>query len=410
MIYRYIKHLILILAILFIFVMPAWSTQNLSGDSVAELKATFTGGATNLYHALAEGDIYFVFNSTTNSFTIYRFDATSAGVGDDDLIVTPAEISTGVPYAGDGRWIKTKLNSDGLIMSAGANPVLTLNSSDVPWYIGVDDTGNTLEIRTNSAVGTSVWLEGTEAGAWSATGSILPSLANGAALGSATKEWSNLYLADGGVIYFQNDQSVYLTPSSGLLTLTGGLATTTIVQTGTVNQPDTADGASLGDATHEWADLFLADGGRVYFQNDQSVYLTPSSGTLTLTGDFVTSGTIQGRTVYGADITGSTAHDTTECHNVLYHATAAATVTLDAAADAGFGSTVGYRIRDASEALLIETAAGEKINLAGTALATGTGITATGAGSYVILVATTDTDGSGTNGWETWGNSGFASE
>jgi hypothetical protein len=126
--------------------------------------------------------------------------------------------------------------------------------------------------------------------------------------------------------------------------------------------------------------------------------------------NLATTGTLQGRTVYGPDITESTAHDTTELHNVLYHATAAATVTLDAAADAGYGSTVGYRIRDAAEALLIETASGEKINVDGTALASGTGITATGAGKYVILVATTDTDGSGTDGWETWGNNGFASE
>ena len=224
MIYRYLKQFILILAILFIFVMPAWSTQNLSGDSVAELKATYIDGVLNSYKAITDGDIYFVFNATANSFTIYRFNATSAATGDDDLVVKPAENHSGHTYVDDGRWIKTKLNSDGLVMSAGANPVLTLNSSDVPWYIGVDDTGNTLEIRTNSAVGTSVWLEGTEAGDWSATGSILPALADGASLGSATKEWSDLYLADGGRVYFQNDQSVYLTPSAGILTLTGGFA------------------------------------------------------------------------------------------------------------------------------------------------------------------------------------------
>ena len=38
-----------------------------------------------------------------------------------------------------------------------------------------------------------------------------PISADGAALGSATLEWSDLYLADGGVIYFGDDQDIPLT-------------------------------------------------------------------------------------------------------------------------------------------------------------------------------------------------------
>jgi hypothetical protein len=124
-----------------------------------------------------------------------------------------------------------------------------------------------------------------------------------------------------------------------------------------------------------------------------------------------TTGIIKGRAEYGADITGATAHDTTELHGVFYHFTAAATVTLDAAADAGYGAQACYRIRDAAEAAVIDVQAGEKINLAGTALAAGTAITAAGAGESVCMVATTDTDGSGTDGWEAWGpTSEWASE
>ena len=46
-----------------------------------------------------------------------------------------------------------------------------------------------------------------------------PSSADGDSLGTASAEWSDLYLADGGVIYFGNDQEVTLTHSadSGLL-------------------------------------------------------------------------------------------------------------------------------------------------------------------------------------------------
>ena len=50
-------------------------------------------------------------------------------------------------------------------------------------------------------------------------GTVTPSSADGAALGSTSAEWSDLYLADGGVIYFGNDQDVSLThvADTGLL-------------------------------------------------------------------------------------------------------------------------------------------------------------------------------------------------
>lgn len=144
-----------------------------------------------------------------------------------------------------------------------------------------------------------------------------------------------------------------------------------------------------------------------------SLWKKDSSGNLTpvdSSSNVVINGTVSGRNVYGDDITGAVNHNTTDLHGKLYHFTAAATVTLDAAADAGYGACVGYRVRDASEAAVIDVQAGEKVNLDGTALAAGTAITATGAGSYVMLCATTDTDGGGTDGWETWGNNGFESE
>jgi hypothetical protein len=138
---------------------------------------------------------------------------------------------------------------------------------------------------------------------------------------------------------------------------------------------------------------------------------TSDGGTVVIDGGITTAGVIKGRAEYGADVTVSTAHDTTETHGVFYHFTAAATVTLDAAADSGYGAQACYRLRDAAEAAVIDIQAAEKINFEGTALAAGTAITATGAGEAVCMVSTTDTDGSGTDGWEAWGaTSGWASE
>ena len=50
----------------------------------------------------------------------------------------------------------------------------------------------------------------TSTGTSTFAGGITPAAANGAALGSASKEWADLYLADGGIAYFGNDQEVQL--------------------------------------------------------------------------------------------------------------------------------------------------------------------------------------------------------
>ena len=46
---------------------------------------------------------------------------------------------------------------------------------------------------------------------WAAASGADPSSADGDSLGTASAEWSDLYLADGGIIYFGNDQEITLT-------------------------------------------------------------------------------------------------------------------------------------------------------------------------------------------------------
>ena len=52
-----------------------------------------------------------------------------------------------------------------------------------------------------------------------AANNLSPATADGIALGTAAAEWSDLYLADGGIIYFGNDQDVLLahSPDDGLI-------------------------------------------------------------------------------------------------------------------------------------------------------------------------------------------------
>ena len=61
--------------------------------------------------------------------------------------------------------------------------------------------------------------------------------------------------------------------SSGQVLQTNGSGVLSFV-TASANTPSSADGQALGSASLEWSDLFLADGGTVTFGNDQDIILT----------------------------------------------------------------------------------------------------------------------------------------
>ena len=115
---------------------------------------------------------------------------------------------------------------------------------------------------------------------------------------------------------------------------------------------------------------------------------------------------IIGRTAWGPPITtGTTIGDElTEVWNKAYIVEAACIVVLEAAATVGFGSTVMFIVKDVSETVTIDPADANKINLHGTPLDAGNTIDSPGAaGDFIVLIATTDADGSGTDGWRTLG-------
>ena len=101
--------------------------------------------------------------------------------------------------------------------------------------------------------------------------------ADGNALGGASNEWSDLYLADGGLIYLGNDQDINITHVADTgITTSGTFQATTITAT-TAVVPDASDGAALGTTSLEFSDLFLADGAVINFGDDQDITLTHSA-------------------------------------------------------------------------------------------------------------------------------------
>ncbi len=102
----------------------------------------------------------------------------------------------------------------------------------------------------------------------------MPDASDGAALGTTSLEFSDLYLADGALIYFGDDQDINITHVADTgLTTSGTFQATTITAT-TAFVPDASDGAALGTSSLEFSDLYLADGAVVYFGDDQDVSLT----------------------------------------------------------------------------------------------------------------------------------------
>lgn len=157
---------------------------------------------------------------------------------------------TGVQFTGDGDGAFTMLG-----LGDGSDEDLTIN---------LDDTANTVSLSSSTGVDLMNF------------GSI------NIAIGTDPADSGAIRLANGAVIAFEDGTEDTITHVNDT-----GFAFTRNVSAATAFVPDAADGATLGTAALEFSDLYLADGGVIYFQNDQSVYLTPSAGTLTLTGAMV---------------------------------------------------------------------------------------------------------------------------
>lgn len=95
------------------------------------------------------------------------------------------------------------------------------------FQFGVDDDGLDVKFFGATSGAYMLWDESADAlkfvgGAYlSSAGAILPATNDGAALGSATVSWSDLFLASGGVINWNNGD-VTMTHAANALTLAGG--------------------------------------------------------------------------------------------------------------------------------------------------------------------------------------------
>lgn len=169
--------------------------------------------------------------------------------------------------------------------------------------------------------------------------SLTPSSNDGIALGTTTLKWSDLFLASGAVINFNNGD-VTVTHSSNTLAFAGASSGYTF---DAVVLPASDDGAALGSTSKEWSDLFLASGAVINFANS-NVTITHSSGALSIGTAAFTCGNITGSAGWtltgGAGNTTITAGSGASRTLTLQTTTSGSTATNAIAADASQNITL----------------------------------------------------------------------
>mgnify|MGYP001237445457 CR=1 FL=1 len=306
----------------------SFSENNVTDVGILSLDTLRGDADTNTSIVFSGSDVITIATGGTTAMTI-----------DASQNTTLAGTLTAVTSIGIGSAVLTEAEMemlDGITAgTAAANKAVVLDGSKNIATIGTIGSGNITSSGT---------IQGTTI---TATTAFVPDASDGAALGTTSLEFSDLFLADGAVINFGADQDINIThvADTGLttnadftvgddLTVSGGVielkntgsqsqlrlycessnahyaalqapahsafsgntvltlpaTTDTIVgrtttdtltnktltnpQIGTSIIPSSADGATLGTASAEFSDLFLADGGTIQFGNDQDVTVT----------------------------------------------------------------------------------------------------------------------------------------
>ena len=105
-------------------------------------------------------------------------------------------------YVSDqGTGLLVMLSNNFRVNNAGNSEVMINAVEDGAVSLYYD---NTVQLATGNGGGTLT-------GTWMVTSAIIPDASDGATLGTSSYEWSDLYIADGGIVYFGDDQEITLT-------------------------------------------------------------------------------------------------------------------------------------------------------------------------------------------------------
>ena len=274
-----------------------------------------------------------------NSTSVIQFNDASQNIGAPSATVLDINATDEIELNATLVDVNANLDVSGTIVSGGTLTATTsigigsavLTEAELEFLDGItagtaaaskalilDGSTNISGIGTigSGAITSSSTIQGTTI---TATTAFVPDASDGAALGTTSLEFSDLFLADAAVINLGADQDVTLTHvadtgillnssrkiqfsdaaesihsdgskliltsnsvafslptadgSSGQTLVTNGSGVLSFA-TASANTPSSADGQALGSASLEWSDLFLADASTIQFGADQDVTLT----------------------------------------------------------------------------------------------------------------------------------------
>jgi len=292
-------------------------TTSLSGTLDVTGASTLAGVVTANAGIIPDAADGAYLGSTSAEFSdLYLADGSVINLGNDQDVTLTHVADAGVLLNGSRQ---LQFGDSGTQISQSADGVLDLVSDDE-----VEINGTTIDI--NGAVDISGAI--TNGSSITSTGAVLPASSDGAALGSASAEWSDVYLADGAVINLGDDQDVTLSHVADAGVLLNGtsqlqfrdnalkisssadgqldidadteveITTTTVDLNGALDvSGDITVGTSLKTATIDFTDgdlaITIADGGGVTTSGDLTVGGTISGGNITassIKGDDIAAG------------------------------------------------------------------------------------------------------------------------
>lgn len=211
--------------------------------------------ASNMVIDFGGGDV-----TITHSTNLLQFQGASGGYSFDALVYP--QNNDGAALGGTGnQWSDLFLAAGGVINWSNGGMTITDNGSDGMLFQGAS-TG------------------------YGFSHQVCPTSNDAAPLGNSSLQWSDLFLASGGVINWSNGD-VTITHATDTLTFAGA---SNGFLFGTAVAPSTNDVAALGSTTLQWSDLFLAEGGVINWDNGDAT-LTQSGNTVTLAGADLSIGT-----------------------------------------------------------------------------------------------------------------------
>ena len=207
----------------------------------------------------ADADVITIATGTTNVDVVGDLTAGTLNADGDTAAGDNAAIgytsAEGLILTGQGSTsdITVKNDADGTVFTVptGTDDILFPDSAKAMWGAGSD-----LQIYHD---GSHSYIVDNATGNLKIQGSQVDILGSGETMAT---------FADDGAVTLYYDNTAALATASGGGTLTGTWNVTTALT------PDASDGAALGTTALEFSDLFLADGALIYFGDDQEITLT----------------------------------------------------------------------------------------------------------------------------------------